>query len=108
MSHASHNALLTTNAIVTAFYGVVLIVAPLGLLALFGARREDIRVEASARRVVIAVLAPLTFPMRRVEGVRCAEFERAVQLPCEVRPEGANVRLDDGVLTIVLPKKATP
>jgi HSP20 family protein len=73
-----------------------------------GAEREDIRVDVSPHRVVIAAL-----PRTGVEALRTragnapyVEFERAVPLPSEVRPEDAEARLNNGVLEVVLPKKA--
>lgn len=71
------------------------------------AEREDIRVDVSPHRVVIAAL-----PRMGVEALRAratsapyAEFERAIPLPSEVRPEDAEARLNNGVLEVVLPKK---
>jgi HSP20 family protein len=67
-----------------------------------GADREDIRVDVSPHRVVVAAL-PRTTPKPHTEGYQ--EFERAVPLPSEVDPEAAEARLNNGVLEVVLPKK---
>jgi HSP20 family protein len=67
-----------------------------------GAEREDIRVDVSPHRVVVAAL-PRTAPRPRPAGYH--EFERAIPLPSEVDPEAAEARLNNGVLEIVLPKK---
>lgn len=71
------------------------------------AEREDIRVDVSPHRVVIAAL-----PRSGVNALKhkpasnpYVEFDRAVPLPGEVRPEEAEARLNNGVLEVVLPKK---
>lgn len=69
------------------------------------AEREDIRVDVSPHRVVIAAL-PRATPRRDATSLPYQEFERAIPLPSEVRPEGAEARLNNGVLEVVLPKKA--
>lgn len=73
-----------------------------------GADREDIRVDVSPHRVVIAAL-----PRSSVEaaikakrsGIAYQEFERAIPLPAEVDPASAEARLNNGILEVVLPKK---
>lgn len=76
------------------------------------AEREDIRVDVSPHRVVIAAL-PRTALDAAFRGKSAAaaapyqDFERAVPLPAEVNPEGAEARLNNGVLEVVLPKKTT-
>lgn len=66
------------------------------------AEREDIRVDVSPHRVVIAAL-----PRRAPAGVAgYHDFERAVPLPSEVRPEQAEARLNNGVLEVFLPKRS--
>ena len=73
-----------------------------------GAEREDIRVDVSPHRVVIAAL-----PRSAVEAaVRSRDasgtyqdFERAIPLPAEVNPESAEARLNNGILEVVLPKR---
>lgn len=69
-----------------------------------GAEREDIRVDVSPHRVVVAAL-PRTAAKPRAATLPYVEFERAVPLPSEVDPESAEARLNNGVLEIVLPKK---
>jgi HSP20 family molecular chaperone IbpA len=66
-----------------------------------GAEREDIRVDVSPHRVLIAAL-PRTGGST---GGSYQDFERAIPLPSEVRPEQAEARLNNGVLEVVLPKK---
>ena len=70
-----------------------------------GADREDIRVDVSPHRVVIAAL-PRQGPTVLKGGGAYTDFERAIPLPSEVRPESAEARLNNGVLEVVLPKKA--
>ena len=72
-----------------------------------GAEREDIRVDVSPLRVVVAALPRTGVAAMRSRGATSpyVEFERAVPLPREVRPEDAEARLNNGVLEIVLPKK---
>lgn len=73
------------------------------------AEREDIRVDVSPHRVVIAAL-PRTaldaaFRGKNASAQPYQDFERAVPLPAEVNPEGAEARLNNGVLEVILPKK---
>lgn len=73
------------------------------------ADREDIRVDVSPHRVVVAVLsANRDSPLRQatVAAAERSDFERAVPLPAEVSPEDAEARLNNGVLEVVLPKRA--
>ena len=74
-----------------------------------GADREDIRVDVSPHRVVVAALprSPLDAALRaKKEGTPYQDFERAIPLPAEVNPEAAEARLNNGILEVVLPKKA--
>jgi HSP20 family protein len=71
-----------------------------------GADREDIRVDVSPHRVVIAAL-PRHGPSALQGSGAYSDFERAIPLPSEVRPESAEARLNNGVLEVVLPKKTT-
>lgn len=70
-----------------------------------GADREDIRVDVSPHRVVIAAL-PRTGASALKSTGPYSDFERAVPLPSEVRPESAEARLNNGVLEVTLPKRA--
>ena len=74
------------------------------------ARAEDLRVDVSPLRVVIAgtnkvVATPqqdgVTF--KRREGAEA--FQHTVPLPKEVLPEGASAQYNNGILEIVLPKR---
>ena len=72
------------------------------------AEREDIRVDVSPHRVVIAALprSAMDAALRRSDaGTPYVDFERAIPLPAEVKPESAEARLNNGVLEVVLPKK---
>lgn len=72
------------------------------------AQREDIRVDVSPRRVVIAALPRSALDGLRAPGESSApysDFERTVPLPAEVRPEDAEARLNNGILEVVLPKR---
>lgn len=73
-----------------------------------GADREDIRVDVSPHRVVIAAL-PRTSVEAAIKEKKSPhayqDFERAIPLPSEVDPESAEARLNNGVLEVVLPKK---
>jgi HSP20 family protein len=70
-----------------------------------GADREDIRVDVSPHRVVIAALPRTGADALKSTGAY-TDFERAVPLPSEVKPESAEARLNNGVLEVVLPKRA--
>jgi HSP20 family protein len=77
-----------------------------------GAEREDIRVDVSPHRVVVAALPrgareARPRPAATTPGAPAPyqDFERAVPLPAEVDPEAAEARLNNGVLEVVLPKK---
>lgn len=75
-----------------------------------GADREDIRVDVSPHRVVIAALpraavAPALHA--RSSSLPYQDFERAVPLPAEVDPESAEARLNNGILEVMLPKRKT-
>lgn len=71
------------------------------------AEREDIRVDVSPHRVVIAATArPLdAFRPRTAGQDPYPAFERAIPLPAEVDPETAEARLNNGVLEVTLPKR---
>lgn len=73
-----------------------------------GAEREDIRVDVSPHRVVIAALprSPVaTVIAGKGASTPYQDFERAVPLPSEVNPESAEARLNNGILEVTLPKK---
>lgn len=72
------------------------------------AEREDIRVDVSPHRVVIAALPRSTMDaaLRKAASASAyVDFERAIPLPAEVKPESAEARLNNGVLEVVLPKR---
>lgn len=73
-----------------------------------GAEREDIRVDVSPHRVVLAALprpALDAFRPRAEAKAPYVQFERAIPLPAEVDPETAEARLNNGILEVVLPKR---
>lgn len=65
-----------------------------------GVEREDIRVDVSPQRVVIAATARDAVA-RRPTGV----YQRSFTLPSEIRPEEAEAHYNNGTLEIFLPKK---
>jgi len=73
------------------------------------AREEDLRVDVSPLRVVIAgtnrVMAAVqaSEAPRRHEGAEA--FQHTVPLPREVLPEGASAQYNNGILEIILPKR---
>ena len=69
------------------------------------AEREDIRVDVSPHRVVVAALPRTVLDPRRSVDTSYLDFERAIPLPAEVRPDAAEARLNNGVLEVVLPKR---
>lgn len=73
-----------------------------------GAEREDIRVDVSPHRVVVAALPRVgpSLRARQSAAVPYVDFERAIPLPAEVNPESAEARLNNGVLEVTLPKRA--
>lgn len=73
-----------------------------------GAEREDIRVDVSPHRIVVAALprTPMDALRSKSGSAAYVDFERAIPLPCEVKPEAAEARLNNGILEVVLPKKA--
>lgn len=72
-----------------------------------GADREDIRVDVSPHRVVVAALprSALDAARRPADESTYQDFERAIPLPAEVDPEAAEARLNNGILEVVLPKR---
>ena len=65
-----------------------------------GVEREDIRVDVSPQRVVIAATARDAV-LRRPSGV----FQKSLTLPAEIRPEEAEAHYNNGVLEVFLPKR---
>lgn len=65
-----------------------------------GVEREDIRVDVSPQRLVIAATSRDP-DQKRPSGV----FQRSLTLPAEIRPEEAEAHYNNGVLEIFLPKK---
>lgn len=70
-----------------------------------GADREDIRVDVSPQRVVIAALPRAAHRRAPSSSLPYVDFERAIPLPAEVDPESAEARLNNGILEVVLPKR---
>jgi HSP20 family protein len=67
--------------------------------------REDIRVDVSPLRVVIQ--AARSSPRRSMDSAAPSKpYHRTLTLPTEVRPEDAEAHFNNGILEIVLPKRA--
>jgi HSP20 family protein len=71
-----------------------------------GVKREDVNIEVSGNELTISG----EIKVREREGIirrrtrRVGEFEFRVVLPNEVKPEGVDAKLNDGVLTVRIPK----
>jgi HSP20 family protein len=71
-----------------------------------GVKREDVNIEVSGNELTISG----EIKVREREGVirrrtrRVGEFEFRVVLPNEVNAEGIDAKLNDGVLTVRIPK----
>jgi HSP20 family protein len=73
-----------------------------------GVKREDVNIEVSGNELTISGETK----ERERKGVtrrrmrRVGKFEFRVMLPSEVNPEGVEAKLNDGVLTVRIPKAA--
>ena len=71
-----------------------------------GVKREDVNIEVAGKELTISG----EIKEREREGVirrrtrRVGRFEFRVALPSEVNPEGVDAKLNDGVLTVRVPK----
>jgi HSP20 family protein len=71
-----------------------------------GVKREDVNIEVSGNELAITG----EIKEREREGIlrrrtrRVGQFEFRVSLPGEVNPEGVDAKLNDGVLTVRVPK----
>jgi HSP20 family protein len=71
-----------------------------------GVKREDVNIEVTGNELTISG----EIKVREREGIirrrtrRVGRFEFRVVLPSEVDPEGVDAKLDDGVLTVRVPK----
>ena len=71
-----------------------------------GVKREDVNIEVSGNELTISG----EIKVREREGIirrrtrRVGEFEFRVVLPNEVKAEGIDAKLNDGVLTVRIPK----
>jgi HSP20 family protein len=75
-----------------------------------GVKKEGVKVSVDGQRVTIEAEANQEGQQREGENVVYAErsarkFVRSFLLPAEVDDAGADARLEDGVLTLTLPKK---
>jgi HSP20 family protein len=77
-----------------------------------GVKKEDIQVTIEGPRV--SINAETKSEKQRKEGERvlhaerfAASYARTFELPAEVAEEGAEAKLEDGVLKLTLPKRAT-
>ncbi|GAB4472722.1 MAG: Hsp20/alpha crystallin family protein [Burkholderiaceae bacterium] len=82
------------------------------LVDLPGVRKEDIQVTIEGSRV--SINAETKSERQRKEGERvlhaerfAAVYARSFELPAEVTEEGAEAKLENGVLKLTLPKRAT-
>lgn len=82
------------------------------LVDLPGVRKEDIQVTIEGSRV--SINAETKSERQRKEGERvlhaerfAAAYARSFELPAEVTEEGAEAKLENGVLKLTLPKRAT-
>jgi hypothetical protein len=71
-----------------------------------GKRREDISIEVHDR--VLSIRGERRPPASCVRSARYGAFERAWRLPENVDVDSVSAHLDGGVLTVRVPKTATP
>jgi HSP20 family protein len=75
-----------------------------------GFKKEDINIEVTNDVVEIKAMTGWKYDERTKKYIcrerSCESFHRMLELPEEVKTEGVEADLKDGVLTIVLPKKA--
>ncbi|HEU4376738.1 MAG TPA: Hsp20/alpha crystallin family protein [Telluria sp.] len=75
-----------------------------------GVKKEDVKVAIDRQRVTIEAETKQEQQQREGENLVYAErtarkFMRSFMLPTEVDDAGADARLEDGILTLTLPKK---
>ncbi len=73
---------------------------------MFDVEREDIRVDVSPHRVVIQATRRAVWENAKSVFQRPEVFHRAIALPAEVKPEEAEAHYNNGILEVVLPKRA--
>ncbi len=73
---------------------------------MFDVEREDIRVDVSPHRVVIQATRRAAWDQTKNVFQRPEVFHRAISLPAEVRPEEAEAHYNNGLLEVILPKRA--
>ncbi|MGY1680276.1 Hsp20/alpha crystallin family protein [Geodermatophilus sp. SYSU D01176] len=73
-----------------------------------GVQREDIDIQLDDRRLVVSgeVKEKERTGVLRRRTRRVGHFEYSVTLPADVDPDDVSARLDDGVLTVRVPKAA--
>lgn len=77
-----------------------------------GVKKDDIQVTIEGARVSISAEAKSESETKDQEGRvlhaerYAARYARSFELPVEVNESGANAKFENGVLTLVLPKKA--
>jgi HSP20 family protein len=71
-----------------------------------GVRREDVNIEVTGNELTISgeIKERERVGIIRRRTRRVGEFEFRVVLPNEVNPEGVDANLNDGVLTVRIPK----
>jgi HSP20 family protein len=75
-----------------------------------GFKKEDIDIEATGDTVEIKAMTGWKYDEKTKKYIcrerSCESFHRIVELPEEIKTEGVEADLKDGILEIVLPKKA--
>ncbi len=73
-----------------------------------GVKREDIDIQLGDRQLTVSgeVREKERTGVLRRRTRRVGHFQYAVTLPADVDPDGVSARLDDGVLTVRVPKSA--
>ena len=77
-----------------------------------GVNKEDVKVAIDRQRITIEAESKHSTEQREGDNVLYSErgasrFMRSFMLPAEVDDAGAQARMDNGVLTLTLPKKQT-
>jgi len=77
-----------------------------------GAAKEDVKVSIDGHKVTIAATVKAAAAQegeRVLLGERAAtQYERSLKLPVEIDDQASNAKLENGVLTLTLVKKARP
>jgi HSP20 family protein len=79
-------------------------------LDLPGVKKDDIDISIEGARVSVAAQAKSEKEVKEGERLLhteryAASYARSFELPVEVRDDGAEAKFEDGVLTLMLPKR---